>query len=546
MAVNDRHPKYNQRHPQWVRLHDAIDGEDAVKSRGTVYLPKLSGQNDEEYKAYLMRAMFYGATDRTVDGLVGAILRKPAELEWPDAKEDDLKTVGRAGESWPEIVHSTLEEVIGVGRYGLHVDAPGEGEGAPYVAAYCAEAITNWETAVIDGRVETISVTLEEQAFVYDKKGTREEQTKYRVLRLGPARTIPMPGFVEDEENQPTKFDQYLRDTLGLEDSDLDGEGQIYWVEVWRKGDKEEARKGHEWVIETVVVPRVAGGATLNRIPFVFFNPVSTKAAPEKPPLLDMVNVNMSHYRNSADLEHGRHFTALPTPWAAGFDFKDGALTIGSETAWVSEEPGANAGYLEFTGAGLGHLREGMQDKEKLMAVQGARLLEEEPAGVETAEAVQLRHQGEDSALARISKAVSAGLTKVLQHLGRWLAVADYEALLTKLNKDFDLTQIDPALLQQLMQAVQSGVMSWNTFFFQCQKHEMYPDDVSEEDEYKRIMEGPPMNLLEQAREDELNEHGEVREDEKQEHAEEREDQHRAEDKEERKAAAKNQPPAKG
>jgi len=68
-------------------------------------------------------------------------------------------------------------------------------------------------------------------------------------------------------------------------------------------------------------------------------------------PLEDIIAVNLDHYRLDADFKHGLHFTALPTAWVSGFD-KAASLRIGSSSAWVSETPGATAGFLEFTGRG--------------------------------------------------------------------------------------------------------------------------------------------------------------------------------------------------
>src|SRR5206468_661127 len=133
-------------------------------------------------------------------------------------------------------------------------------------------------------------------------------------------------------------------------------------------------------------------------IPFTFVGATSLSPNVDKPPLLDLVEVNLSHYRSSADLEHGRHYTALPTPWVSGMR-PDSNLRIGAGVAWVLEDPTAKAGMLEFTGQGLQALEKALESKEKQMAVLGARLLEMQPRLQETAEAVRLRHNGDAATL---------------------------------------------------------------------------------------------------------------------------------------------------
>ena len=77
----------------------------------------------------------------------------------------------------------------------------------------------------------------------------------------------------------------------------------------------------------------------------------------------------------------------------------------------MSETPGATAGYLEFTGQGLTSFERAMDRDERLMAVLGSRLLQDQKKVGETAEAIRLRQSGEDSALSVIATSVSESLT---------------------------------------------------------------------------------------------------------------------------------------
>jgi len=473
--IDAKHPSYDAFLGQWVKQRDAVAGEDAVKAAGARYLPMLSGQESDEYEAYKMRAMFYGASDRTVRGLAGAVMRKPPTIEFGD--EDKLKTIGINGESIELIARQVLEEVLGVGRIGVLVDAAvddGGGDGLePYVVQYIAENCINWQTLKIDGRMQLTQVVLREEVEELGDDGyavtTREQ---FRVLRLG------HPEQAEGSD---------------VEVEDVAGDDDVYYVELWIRresdGDKSQV---DEFELQSVTIPLLNGGNPLTYIPFVFINTSTTTADVEKGPILDLVNVNMSHYRTSADLEHGRHFTALPTAWVAGFDTKT-SMMIGSSVAWVAEDPNAKAGFLEFSGAGLSSLSDALKEKENLMAVLGARLLEEQPKGVEAAETVKLRHAGEQSVLASIAQSVSEGLTTVLQWVIRWGTAAEEATATLELNKDYNVAGIDPSFLTALMGAVQGGMMSWSTWFYNLKKGEIYPDSLTEEDEIALIEVGVPV-----------------------------------------------------
>ena len=159
-------------------------------------------------------------------------------------------------------------------------------------------------------------------------------------------------------------------------------------VEIWQREEKafargQRKRDKEDWkLVETRIPLRL--GKPLPLIPFVFHGPLHAQPGIEKLPLSDIITVNLDHYRLDADYKHGVHFTALPTAWVSGFD-KTSSLRIGSSTAWVTETPGATAGFLEFTGQGLTTFERAMDRDERLLAVLGSRLIEGQKKVGETA-----------------------------------------------------------------------------------------------------------------------------------------------------------------
>jgi hypothetical protein len=482
-----KHPLFHKWCSKWMRQRDAIEGEDRVKDSAVA--EKFSPEHIiTTYEGYKKRASFMNATGRTRDGLVGAIMRKDADIQWPKAQSELLETSGYELESFEELMMEALDESIGIGRFGQLVDMPQDADedSMPFVSTYIAECITDWELGLVKGRRRNVRINLMEKP---KRKSSREDRMleRYRVLRLGE----PEPVTADEQ----AMFDEMGRDAFleahGLVAGDFD-DGPVYFQELWTEIDGSNVQSGaSKFVREQVIVPRAAGGVLWREIPFVFFNPTHTKAKPEKPTLLDLTVVNFSHYRNSADYEHGLHFTALPQPWLAGFKF-DGQIYIGSGVAWVTENADANAGFLEFTGEGLGAIKEAMERKEKQMAALGARLLEEQqPSGsAEAAETVRLRQSGEGSALARLARAVSAGLTNTLEFLAAFRGISAKVGV--SLNEDFGVEGLAPDMLKALMEQVQGGMMSWDTYVYNVRRGELYPDGWTDTAEAAAILKGPP------------------------------------------------------
>jgi hypothetical protein len=232
--------------------------------------------------------------------------------------------------------------------------------------------------------------------------------------------------------------------------------------------------------------------ARLDYIPFVFLSSDDVTPEVDEPPLIDLVDMNIAHWRSTADYEHGCHFAGLPTPVVSGYTpLKDGEkLYVGSATAWIFPEKEAKATYLEFTGQGLNALKENIGDKEQRMAVLGARMLEALKKGIESAQTASIHRVGEQSMLASTSTSISLGLTRALQWFSDW-AGANGDASID-LNKDFFPAPMDAQTLSALVSAWQSGAISDQTLFDNLQQAEIQGANTTFEVEQARIANSAP------------------------------------------------------
>lgn len=459
MPVDSLHAEYQASAAKWKRCRDAIEGQAAVHKMGEVYLPRLTDQPQLAYEAYLKRAVYFNASGRTLDGLSGMVFRKPPVLTVPEAIKEMLKDVDLRGSSFQAFAEQCIEEVIAVGRCGILVDFPRAAEGQrtiqqaeaeglrPYVALYQAEAIINWKAERIAGRVMLSMVVLcEQQEKPQDDFASTSEQ-RFRVLRL------------------------------------RDGQ---YVQEIWAR-----PMQGANWQLSETITP-LRNGAPLNFIPFAFCAPVEGGFTVQKPPLLDLVEVNLSHYRTTADLEHGAHFTGLPTAVVSGYTPENPAekLYVGSTTAWVFPNADAKASFLEFTGKGLGALRELKQDKEGQMAALGARMLAPEKRAVEAAETASIHRAGESSVLAALASAVARSLEHALTWFAEWAKAAG--EIKVELNTDYFPTPMTAQDLAALVSAWQAGALSKETLFWNLKQGEIVQERTTFEDEEAAIAASPP------------------------------------------------------
>lgn len=427
MPVDSVHPMYAARSAQWKKCRDVFEGEDAIKHAGTRYLPKLKGQSAQDYRTYKDRALFYSILSKTVSSLTGLAATKAPEYDVPDSLKKQFD--GSSQTAFDELYVLGLSELLLQSRVGIFIDFPAGG-GEPYPSIYAAEDILNWR---VDEDGKPTLVVLREMAENVSSSDEFETDLAcvYRVLRLDSGKYIQE---VYDED-------------LTLVDS----------------------------------IPYRA----FDEIPFIAVHPFGIGFRDYKPQMLDIANINISHYRTSADLEHGRHFTGLPTPVIIGAS-TDVPMFIGSTKFLVIPNHQAKAQYLEFTGQGLQSLEKAMSEKMTLLASLSARLLDNSARGSEAAEAVKLRYSSESSSLATNVKAMEVAIRTAY----RFLAQAnreDPDSVKLTLSTQFMDSPMTAAELTALFNGLLGGAISVETLVYNLKRGQRMDPTRSDAEEVTAI-----------------------------------------------------------
>jgi signal recognition particle GTPase len=202
--------------------------------------------------------------------------------------------------------------------------------------------------------------------------------------------------------------------------------------------------------------------------------------------MVDLVNLNLNHYQFMASYAHGIFYTGFPTPFLFGVNDREIPKGIGVRELWTSSNPDAKAGMLEFTGAGLSFAREYLEDRKNEMASLGARFLGSETKKTETAEKTKLDQFGEASSLAEIAEIISEQFTKILKFLSE-IKGEDSKDVFFELSKEFTPQDISPEMVKTLSYELQSGHISYQTFFDNLQKGKIISERRTQEAELDDI-----------------------------------------------------------
>lgn len=450
------HPDVRYMEPDWERLRDAYNGERAVKAKGQKYLVKYSGMEDDVYAMFLNNATFYNMVGRTVQALAGTIFkRNPIVSNLPKKLEEKLQYISIKGQTLRTFSRLAARDVIHMGRYGILVDRDGEGD--PYMAGYVAEAILDWQTKMIRGRHTLTSVTL------------MEIQEAPANADLGLARRyVPL----------------YRKLVL---------DNGVYRQEVYETIVEGTGMPSTENRLPDKVITPTNRGVPLNFIPFVFLGQDSDSVDVERSPMQDITDINFSHYRSYAQLEHGRFFTASPVYYVSkGTAEGAGEYTIGSGTVWEVGE-GESAGLLEFNGHGLNALEKALTMKEAHVATLGGRMIGVESAATsESDNQLQMKDRNEQALLLNVAITLDECFTKVIRWWAMWQDVnkATADKITVEFNKEFLLKEAAAREFRAIHQMYQDGVLPIEVVYDYLHRAEVIPDWMTME-EFKTLLDSP-------------------------------------------------------
>lgn len=480
MSVKYQHPDYTNMLNKWERCIDVCKGQDAIHNGGTKYLAQLKDQDLVEYENYRDRTPFYNATWRTVVGLQGMLFRKPPKVEVKPNILPMLDNITLSGTSLHIFALEVAEECLKLGRVGILVDFPIVDPNAtaadaiaenyrPSMKMYSALSIINWKTTNIKNSTVLSMVVIKEAVDINKDEFENSEQIQYRVLDLT---TLNNEGVLK----------------------------LVYRVRVFTVETRLEMGQTIETdILHSTTFPRI-NGKLLENIPFQFIGVDDVSWKIDEPPLIDLVDMNISHYKTNADYEHGCHFTGLPTPVISGYIPENEGegqtkFYIGSMTAWVFPRPDAKATYLEFTGQGLKSLKDNLDKKEGHMAILGAKMLEVQVRGVESANTAAIHRGGEQSMLSSVAQSISIGIEKALKVFCQFAGMDNIDSVKFELNRDFFPVPMDALTLTAIIAGWQNGAYSYDTMFANLKKGEIVDPNKTIEEERAEIDSNPPLTM---------------------------------------------------
>lgn len=416
--------------PYYTLIEDALAGEKVIKSKNVKYLPlpsECGTYADPRYQAYLLRALYYNVTLPTRDALVGQLFLRPPMVELPPKLAPLEENINGEGLSLNLLVRKAANHVLPFGRGGFLTDFPTtkkeltladieSGEYNPFIQFYPPWAIRNWQVEKIGNLKKLTLLVLEEAYEKLDDDFTVKIESQFRVYRL--------------LKNKCTV--QLYRNNVVV------GEGVI----------------------------KDSTGNSLNEIPFEFIGSENNDADVDYPPFYNLANLNIAHFRNSADYEESVFLVGQPTPVYSGLtedwvnNYFGNGVPFGSRAS-VTLPVGASAELLQAEPNTLAF--EAMRHKEEQMIAIGAKIINPKN-NVERREVeVQIEAASQKSVLMTIRDNLQKALIRSLQRACSFVG-ENPETIKVELNDNFDLTGMSAEQLRYLTELYKENGIAFSEF----------------------------------------------------------------------------------
>jgi len=459
--IETTHPLYDKLLPKWEKIDDIVKADNTER-----YLVYLNPQDKSEdnvirNRQYRERAIFYALSGQTAQGMVGSIFRKWPVFSAPDDMQYLNKNADGAGNSIYQLSQGACHDVLSKGRAGLAVSFPqtegqvsraqiASGEVVATIHRFEPEQIINWRTETEGSQTKLTLVV-----------------TKEAVDEVGPDGYSSQPAEIIREMTL-----DYPRNEIGEPLTDT----RIYIERTYRKGSD-------GFTLESEYYPTDAMGENWEVIPFQFVGSETNEPTPDQPPMLGIVELNIGHYRNSADYEDSVFYCGQAQPYMSGLTadhvelMKSENMYAGSRNL-IGVPEGGQFGFAIAPPNPM--VRQAMLDKVDQMISLGARIMQQGSA-TKTASQIMGEREAQTSVLALVASNVSEAFTQCLQWVARYMGSDDSELAYT-LNQEFVEMEIDAPKLQQIVAGFMQGAIPMSDYTRLMRRYGLFDDDTPDED----------------------------------------------------------------
>ncbi len=447
------------------KIRDLRAGVEAMRAASTTYLPQEEREGEQDYKDRLSRSWLFPALDKAVEDAADRVFAKPITLgdDVPDDLVQLAENIDMDGRDLNSFARDVFEDGVEAGVAFILVDSPQKSEGMtraqaeaqnfrPYLVHVKAEDLLGWKTASINNATVLTQVRIMETVTEDDPK----------------------------DEFKQVEVDQVRVLTLPVEDGV--GTGKVN-VRLFRKAENSGKWEQHK-AFDT-------GMDEITFVPFYTNRKGFFRAGPRYEKLADL---NIAHWQSASDQRNILHVARVPLLVFLGFipGGEEGEEKAAANSAIATEKPKneADVKFVEHSGAAIEAGRNDLKDLEQRMVTLGVELTWKPTNNNTGATGAALDHGKVTTPLAMMANSLKDALEQALKFMAKYKGGDEGGSV--EVNKDFGVSLLGQGDLTFLLNAVNTGQISHETFIKECIRRGIFMDDLDPEDEAERIKDEAP------------------------------------------------------
>ncbi len=443
--------------PRWAKINALLGGTAAMRAAGEAYLPMHRLEEQKDYDERLACALLLPMVEHTLNVLSGKPFAEPLKLSdsVPTQVKDLCTDIDLQGNNLDVFCHGWFREGVAKAFCHVLVENPRKREGQatkaddrvlgtrPYWVLIRPECLIDADEKTVNGVRTLVHVRILESYTERDGFSSIERQQ---------IRVITPEVYQLWRVREKTK------------------EGKAVWGMV------------EEWPNE------------LGEVPVVTFYTHREGLLLGKPPLLDLADLNITHWQSSSDQRHVLTVARFPILAASGAGSSqegDGDqkkdVAIGPNAVLYMPDPAGKYYYVEHSGAAIEAGRKDLEELEAKMSGYGAEFLRERPGG-QTATAAAIDSAEMTSPLRAMVTVFRDAVARALYYTARWQKLELSSAGTVEINTRWSSLGLTPKeILEAVRAARKEKEISRDLFLAVLQGLGVVPDDFNMEEEAERL-----------------------------------------------------------
>lgn len=455
---------YEKMSRSWTLIDDLIGGSQAMRDNSSVYLPKFTKEKDDHYQSRVAGSFLFSAYGDTVKRIMSKPFSRPVTLNGslPEPLDSIAEDTDDQGKSIDQLGKDILNSLINRGKAHILVDYP---------------------------------VTVSENGTTPNLLQERQLGLKPRLLFISADQLIGWQ-VTQDKSGKPYLSRIRISETK-IEPSGDWGEQEVQYIRVieptkwqlWRKVTEKEGKVTWEIASE--------GINSLGKIPLVTVYANQTSFMTADPPLKELSEMNLTHYRSDSDQRNILHMARTVTLFAKGLEDEEAdKIALGPNQIVTARNPEADVKFIEHTGSAIQAGKDDIEKLEERMVILGLQPFLRR-LGNQTATGQSIDENRATCDTQAWVMATEIAIYQAYVLAGEWINVTLPDDFNIIIFKDFSLWTEAAQHISDLIKMRQIGELSRPTFLQEIKRRGLLSDAVDVEQEVANIeSEGPSLSMI--------------------------------------------------